>query len=203
MSNICTYVTILQDRNSFVPANNCFKRISGNTGTIRRGVNHVWLVKKAQQGDADAFVTLMEQHKQALYKVAKSYLSCEADIADVMSETTLSAYEHISELKTAAYFKTWITRILINHCKNELNKQKRCVIVEEIPKQIIYEDSTADKDFMDLIRELPEDYRLIFVLYYGEGFRTREIAEILEISENTVKSRLKRGRIKLEHVLQA
>lgn len=54
--------------------------------------------KKAQRGDADAFVELIEQNKQAMYKVARSYLSCEADIADAMSEAVLSAYEHLGNL---------------------------------------------------------------------------------------------------------
>lgn len=64
------------------------------------------LVKRAQKGDAEAFVELMEAHKMALYKVAKSYLKSEEDIADVMQDTILSAYEHIGELKKSAYFKT-------------------------------------------------------------------------------------------------
>ena len=162
----------------------------------------MWLVKKAQRGDADAFVELIEQHKQGLYKVAKSYLRCEADIADVMSETVLSAYEHIGELRTAAYFKTWITRILINHCKDLLKSQQRMITVEELPEAAEAKEEDADRAFMELIRELPKEYRMIFLLYYGEGFKTREIAQILDMSENTVKSRLKRGRAKLEQVLQ-
>ena len=51
------------------------------------------------------------------------------------------------------------------------------------------------------VKELPEDYRMIFLLYYGEGFKTNEIAQILDVNENTVKSRLRRGRDKLRQVL--
>lgn len=162
----------------------------------------MWLVKKAQKGDADAFVELIEQHKQGLYKVARSYLCCESDIADVMSETVLSAYEHIGELRTAAYFKTWITRILINHCKDLLKNQQRFIAVEEVPETGEAAEMDRNREFMELLRELPEDHRMIFLLYYGEGFKIREIAQILDMSENTVKSRLKRGRVKLEQVLQ-
>ena len=78
----------------------------------------MFLVKQAQRGDADAFVALIEKYKMDLYKVAKAYLKNEEDVADVMQETTLSAWEHLGELKKAAYFKTWLTRILINNCKN-------------------------------------------------------------------------------------
>ena len=52
-----------------------------------------------------------------------------------------------------------------------------------------------------MLESLPEDYRTLFLLYYGEGFNTREIAELLDMNENTVKSRLQRGRIKLQEAL--
>lgn len=158
------------------------------------------LVKRAQKNDMDAFVALIEKHKTGLYKVAKSYLRSEEDVADVMQDTVLSAYEHIRELKNVSYFKTWLTRILINHCKNMLRQQKRCIVSEEVPET---SDTVPpdDREFYALVGELPEDYRMIFLLYYGEGFRTGEIAQILELNENTVKSRLRRGREKLKHVL--
>ena len=53
----------------------------------------------------------------------------------------------------------------------------------------------------ELLKELPENDRVIFLLYYGEGFNTREISEVLELNENTVKSRLRRGRKKLEQAI--
>lgn len=158
------------------------------------------LVKRAQKNDMDAFVALIEKHKTGLYKVAKSYLRSEEDVADVMQDTVLSAYEHIRELKNASYFKTWLTRILINHCKNLMRQQKRCIVSDEAAKtsETVPDD---DREFYALVGELPEDYRMIFLLYYGEGFHTNEIAQIMELNENTVKSRLKRGREKLRQVL--
>lgn len=91
----------------------------------------MFLVKQAQRGDADAFVALIEKYKMDLYKVAKACLKNEEDVADVMQETTLSAWEHIGELKKAAYFKTWLTRILINNCNNVLRERKRCIATED------------------------------------------------------------------------
>ena len=81
-----------------------------------------------------------------------------------------------------------------------LRQRKRCVLVEWAG------DTQAsapeiDRGFYELLEELPENCRTIFLLYYGEGFHTKEIAQILEMNENTVKSRLKRGRKKLEQVL--
>lgn len=160
----------------------------------------ILLVKRAQRRDMEAFVELMEKHKTGLYKVAKSYLRSEEDVADVMQETVLSAYEHIQDLKKASYFKTWLTRILINHCKDLLKQQKRYMVSGDLPDQAL-EAPKDDREFYRLIGELPEDYRAIFLLYYGEGFHTREIAQILEVNENTVKSKLRRGRDKLKQAL--
>lgn len=158
------------------------------------------LVKRAQKGDTEAFIQLIENHKISLYKTAKSYLKNEDDVADVMQDTILSAFEHMEDLKSVRYFKTWITRILINQCNDLLRQRKRCVLVEWAEDVRIVTPEN-DRGFYELLEELPENYRTIFLLYYGEGFHTKEIAQILEMNENTVKSRLKRGRKKLEQVL--
>ena len=81
-----------------------------------------------------------------------------------------------------------------------MRQQKRCIVSDEAAKtsETVPDD---DREFYALVGELPEDYRMIFLLYYGEGFHTKEIAQIMELNENTVKSRLKRGREKLRQVL--
>lgn len=158
------------------------------------------LIKRAQKHDTDAFIQLIEEYKTALYKVAKTYLKNEEDVADVIQDTILSAYEHIGELKTVSYFKTWLIRILINHCTDVVRQQKRVVSMEQAEEQTgTFLES--DYEFYELIRELPEKDRTIFLLYYGECFNAREIAELLGWNENTVKSRLQRGRKKLKQVL--
>ena len=158
------------------------------------------LIKRAQKHDTDAFIQLIEEYKTALYKVAKTYLKNEEDVADVIQGTILSAYEHIGELKTVSYFKTWLIRILINHCTDVVRQQKRVVSMEQAEEQTgTFLESGYE--FYELIRELPEKDRTIFLLYYGECFNAREIAELLGWNENTVKSRLQRGRKKLEQVL--
>ncbi len=158
------------------------------------------LIKRAQKHDTDAFIQLIEEYKTALYKVAKTYLKNEEDVADVIQGTILSAYEHIGELKTVSYFKTWLIRILINHCTDVVRQQKRVVSMEQAEEQTgTFLESGYE--FYELIRELPEKDRTIFLLYYGECFNAREIAELLGWNENTVKSRLQRGRKKLKQVL--
>ena len=74
------------------------------------------------------------------------------------------------------------------------------MVSEKLPETVGTE-TEDDREFYELIGELPKDYRMIFLLYYGEEFRTNEIAQILDLNENTVKSRLRRGREKLKHIL--
>ncbi len=152
------------------------------------------LVKRAKRGDAEAFIELMEQNKQSMYKVAKGFLSDEEDVADAMSETVLTCYEKMRSLRQDAYFKTWMIRILMNHCKDILRKRKRSISVETMPE---LEDRTADDDgqvFQELIEPLKAQDRSIFTLYYVYGMKVKEIAAYMEMKENTVASRLKRGR---------
>lgn len=94
-------------------------------------------MKKAAGGDAEAFIWLMEENKHMLYKIAKGYLRREEDIADAMQETMLAAFEHIGEVKKASYFRTWLTRILINKCMDTLQKEKRFTDLREFPEKNI------------------------------------------------------------------
>ena len=74
------------------------------------------LIKKARGHDKAAFQQLMEEQMQSLYKVAKAILKNEEDVADAMQDTVLTCWEKIDTLKKDKYFKTWLIRILINHC---------------------------------------------------------------------------------------
>ena len=91
-----------------------------------------YLVKRAQKKDDQAFVELMEHCKSSMYKVARSYLKEDADIADAIQETVIDCYEHMDRLKHAEYFKTWLTRILINNCKDILAEKRREYPLEQV-----------------------------------------------------------------------
>lgn len=152
------------------------------------------LVKKAQRGDAEAFIALIEQNKQSMYRVARGFLQNEEDVADAMSETVLDCYEKIGTLKKSAYFKTWMIRVLINNCKDMIRRRKGDISIEvmpEIENQAIQEES---RGFREMIEPLREKDRSIFTLYYVYGLKIKEIAACMEMNENTVTSRLKRGR---------
>ncbi|SID64161.1 RNA polymerase sigma factor SigM [Mycobacteroides abscessus subsp. abscessus] len=108
--------------------------------------------------------------------MARGLLSNDNDCADAIQETILKSFRSIRKLKQPKYFKTWITRILINECHNILRKKQTVVPVEDIEYY---------------------KHRAPVILYYYEDFSVKEIAELLEISTGTVKSRLNRARAKL------
>ena len=165
--------------------------------TLRMDETMKVLVKQAQKGDPEAFIQLIEKNRQALVRVAKGFFGSEEDVADAIQDTILNAYEHIKELKKAEYFKTWLIRILINNCVRIYNQNRKVQPVERMPENGESIPPESDVEFLELLSSLPEDSRLIFQLYYGEQFTTKEISEILGMKENTVKSRLRRGRERL------
>ncbi|WP_122643012.1 RNA polymerase sigma factor [Luxibacter massiliensis] len=159
-----------------------------------------YLVKKAQKHDKQAFVELMELEKQNMYKVARSYLNCQEDIADAIQETIVTCYEKIDSLKNPEFFRTWLVRILINKCKDILRSGRREYLLETFPEQ---EDTCMELlnyEFEELMGQMDDKYRIVLLLYYSEGFKVREIAQILDLEESTVKTRLARGRKQFEKV---
>lgn len=155
------------------------------------------LLKKAKKGDSDAFCRLMDEHMQSMYKAAWSYLKNDEDVADAIQETILACFEKLHTLKQDKYFKTWLIRILINKCRDILRKNSKITYMEEIPESLLYEEDYDSLEWNEVLGKLDEKYRTILLLYYLENFNTREISEILDIKESTVKSRLLRGREKI------
>ena len=155
------------------------------------------LVRKAKQGDPDAFTELIQSQMQNMYKAARSVLYNDEDVADAISETILACWEKIWQLKEEDYFRTWMTRILINKCNDILRKQRNIMLVEEIPEQLSYDRKYENVEWEEALESLDEKYRLIMLLYYVEGFKTGEIGDILSMPESTVRTRLARGRQRL------
>ena len=138
----------------------------------------------------------------ALRRIAHGFFESEEDVADVLQETVLNAFEHLPELKNARYFKTWLVRILINNCNSLYRENRRSVPFDELPETLPAAPPPSDLEFFEMLRSLPPDSRLIFQLYYGERFTTREIAGMLKMNESTVKSRLSRGKKQLREGLR-
>lgn len=158
------------------------------------------LVRKAKHKDADAFEELIRLNMQSMYKVAKAYLSSDEDVADAVQETILTCYEKLPFLKHDNYFKTWLTKILMRKCCDMLKRDKVIHFSENIEEQPVCDRSFEELEWKEVIRLLDEKYRLIMILYYVEGYQTAEVARILDMNENTVRTRLKRGREEMQDI---
>lgn len=160
-------------------------------------------VKKAQDGDKNAFCNLIRLNKTAIYRVSKSILSDEDDIEDAVSEAILKAYKNIRSLKDESFFKTWLIRIVINESNNIYKKRKREIAADsEQFINIQTNDKYKDITLYDAINSLDEELRVTTILFYFEDIKYKDIAKILNIKEGTVKSRLSRAKEKLYHMLK-
>ena len=161
-----------------------------------KNIETKFLVKKAQRHDKDAFTELMQLYMKDMYRTAIAILMNEEDAADALQDTILTCWEKLYSLKKPEYFKTWMTRILINHCYDIIRSNKVCESIE------FYEEPSYCDEYNIELKEayasVDERYRLPMELYYSQGFKIREIAEILSLPQNTIKTRLSRGRRQLE-----
>ena len=155
------------------------------------------LVQKAILGDTDAFLELMEKNSLSMYKVARGILGNDDDAADAIQDTILSCFEKIHTLQKPKYFKTWMIRILINECNQFLRHYKKVQMPGEIPEAPRQDQSLAEFEFKEMLNLVDEKYRIILILYYVEEYKISEIADILEMNENTVKTRMARAREEL------
>lgn len=147
------------------------------------------LAERAMRGDAEAFVSLMELHKASLYRTAYAFLKSEHAAVEAVQEVTARAFKNIRRLKEPAYSKTWLTRIMINYCQDELKKTRREPVTDRMPESI----SKQDDDLLiieEALLALPDPSRRLIHLKYFEDMKIKEIAEIEQVPEGTVKSRL-------------
>lgn len=168
------------------------------SGRRWKGITMDILIQKAKRQDKDAFAELMRINAKSMYKVAKAILKCDEDIADAMQETALTCWEKIGTLKKNDYFKTWLIRILINKCNAIYRQKMRFVPNENLPETVTVEDEFSNVEWMELLKFLEEKYRTVIILYYVEGFKVKEIARMLEVSESAVKGRMVTARRKME-----
>ena len=159
-------------------------------------------VRKAKQGYVNEIGQVILENIQTMYRVAFSILKTEDEINDAISNTTVIVFEKIKTLKKEEFFKTWLTRILINECYKIYNQNKKVVYLENVNQEkLTYNDQYVDHEIRSLVKNLDKDLRQIVILYYFEDFSVKEIAKIIQKPEGTVKSRLSRARKELEKAL--
>lgn len=155
------------------------------------------IIKRAQQGDNQAFAQLIQLHMQDMYKTAWAYLRNDEDAADAISDTILTCYEKLHTLRHPRYFKTWLTRILINKCKDFLKKRSQNLPAFPDSEQAYEETGFYNCEWKEMLACLDEKYREVLILYYGQSMSIKEISSLLCLNENTVMTRLSRARQKL------
>jgi len=177
------------------------------------------LARNFQQGESSAFDELMERYMQQALSVAYYYLRNWEDAKDASQEAFVKLYQSISSFNSTLRFRPWFFRILINHCLNVKRKKKKIQFFSlfafnDQNKQSALLDVLDDGSFdseRDEVREivwkaldkLSGKHREVVVLHDMEGFKEDEIAEILNCSQGTVKSRLHYGRRKLRTLLSS
>ncbi len=148
----------------------------------------------------DEFVFKVQNAEERLYRIAKSILNNDEDCADAIQSAILKAYDKLGTLKYEKYFVTWLVRILINECYGMLRNSKEWISYDEYMEKKEYISPTSE--VFDALTTLDVAYRVPFVLHYVEGYSTKEIAKILDISQSNVKIRLQRARLKLQDMLK-
>ena len=175
------------------------------------------LIERAAKGDGEAFSQLMAAQEGRMYAVALRMCGHREDAQDCLQEAMLRIFRSISGFKGQSSFATWVYRITMNTCLDELRRGKRRK-ASSLDERI--DAGWAPVDDMDTpehhamrseqrraleraIGELPEDMRSAVVLRDIQGCSYDEIADILDTNVGTIKSRISRARSRLREILSA
>jgi RNA polymerase sigma-70 factor, ECF subfamily len=182
------------------------------------------LIQRARRGDKAAIAEIVENHQQRVYRVALRMCGNPQDAEETLQETFLSAIKALPQFEGRSQLATWLYRIASNACLMQRRRQAagaELVSVEEaaelqdsldLPKYFVDwsyrpEDMLLDNELREVmeqaIAELPPTLRITFIWRDLEGLSTAETAEVLGISEGTVKVRLHRARLQLRELLSA
>jgi RNA polymerase sigma-70 factor (ECF subfamily) len=169
------------------------------------------LVERARAGDEVAFTTLIIRRQDQLYRMAWSILRDDDDALDAAQETCIAAWRELPSLRDPERFDAWLSRSLVNRCRDVLRRRRRTRIreirLETDPPSPAASPGGVGDEFMDsdAIRHafgrLKADDRLYLALHHAEGRSVAEIAMLVNAPEGTVKWRLSRARQALERQL--
>ena len=156
-------------------------------------------VQKAKRGDATAFANLYRQVYTDLYRFALYTLKNKSDAEDAVSETVVDAFATIKKLRREESFKSWIFRILYHKCKDKLKEYtKKTEELSEDYREVAAGENVEQGAVMrELFYGLPQEDRLIIGMHLFAGYTCKEIAGLLHMNENTVRSKESRALKKL------
>jgi len=189
-----------------------------------KGVNNTLvdekkLIKQSISGDVSSFEQLINQYQKMAYNVAYRIMGNEEDAKDMTQEALIKVYKKLKSFRMDASFSTWLYRIVMNTCKDELRKKKMKVVsidqsfdtgdgevqMDLEDEKLGPEDKLIQKETQTMVQEalnqLPEANRIVLVLRDIEGMSYDEISEVLQLPKGTVKSRINRGRQGLKEVI--
>jgi RNA polymerase sigma-70 factor (ECF subfamily) len=182
------------------------------------------LLRLARNGDPGAFRTIMQRNNLRLYRVARSVLGEDSEVEDVLQEAYVRALAGLADFRGQASLSTWLTRIVVNEALGRIRKQRPMVSLEAVEGTMIDYDravvpfplsaqapdperATARREIRSvverLIEELPEPFRVVFVMRAVEEMSVEETACILQLQPETVRTRLHRARQSLRRALEA
>ena len=138
-----------------------------------------------------------------LYRIARSMLRSDADCADALQEAVFAAWRRIPGLRDETRFEPWLTRILVNCCRDiqrNYGKRKMETVLDETCPLASAEP--ADPALRDALLTLPEKYRLPVLLHHMNGYPVKQVARILLLPSATVKWRIHEGICRLREQLK-
>ncbi len=146
-----------------------------------------------------------DKYADMLYHLSLSHLQSREDAEDVVQEVFCKYYAKAPAFRDATHEKAWFLRVTVNQCHDHLRHRNQRIYtplheIEEIAASTGIQDETA-LDVMQMLSLLPEQYRIVVILHYLEGFSVEEVAGILSMGKSAVKMRLARARKLLQDKL--
>ncbi|SFN42436.1 RNA polymerase sigma factor [Proteiniclasticum ruminis] len=147
------------------------------------------------------FEEIYETNVDMVYRICFTYLKNTADTEDMVQNTFIKLMEQSDSFQSKEHVKAWLIVTAGNLCKNHLKHwwSKRSPVEDWNLPVFMEEEDT--REVMDALWEIPEKYRITLYLHYFEGYKSKEIAEMLGISHSTVRTHLERGREALKNKL--
>ena len=171
-------------------------------------MNEDILVKKCIEGDNRAQKKLFDLFAPKLFGVCLRYMKDHDLAQDTLQDGFVKIFTKLSHYNGKGSFEGWMRRITVNTCLDQLRKDQKLKVntpIDDVSFLVkdnhwIEEELTA-KDLLKLVESLPDGYRVVFNMFAIEGYSHKEIAEQMNISENTSKSQLSRAKSRLRRKL--
>jgi len=168
------------------------------------------LISRILAGETRLFEQIIRRYNSCLYKTGRAYGFSHADTEDLMQETYVSVFTHLEQFRYQSALKTWMIRIMLNHCYHKTRKQSfrrertEFPLMDEKSAPMFHYHSTGTDEpvvneelkheLEDAVSRIPADYRMVFTLREMNGLSVRETAGALAISEGNVKTKLNRAK---------